>query len=679
MTKTFMFGGGGVELGPDGAPTAFLHPRDPGRVYLLSETLEEWHGPDHSWGSGFVITPEGSGRWQTANAVDWHAGGVTAWHRPRADLELTIDRRTDGDHWVETYRWTNAGDRAVEITGLAVNVPVRDVYDGARSALARGCHAHVFTGGAWSWILAEPMSGAAPLLGVIVREGSLWAYSVESRNRRTSSNARGHLLVHPTDHARNPDAFGGQPILTLAAGESHTLSWELGWYDSREAFLAATDAPARLPSLTAPLGSKLEVELAAGTKLLSGETAVRHGVQHLDLERDGRTSRTAVAFLAPVRLLTEARVERILHEHRPVERPAPERYAFVPVDTRTGLRQTENGWPDWTDGAERTGMAVLLQQARRRGWGDRQAIDDALRGFARFARERLVQPDGSVHRGSRPGAEPLRLYNTPWLAHFFLDQFHLYGDGADLDLAASLLESGYALGAADQLLIGHPEAVAGVADALEGQGHPERAGSLREALIDHADRFVDLGTDLPAHEVTYEQSMVAPLVSLFATAYALRPAERFVAALRPAVTWLRAFGGPQPHVRLRDIGIRHWDGYWFGIDRQWGDVFPHYWSVLTAVALRRLPAQLQTEESRRTADAIFAANLVDFTPDGRATCAFVMPSCVDGRPAHRPDPLANDQDWALALLLRTTGPSVSGMTGGAGAGGRALTHPCSPL
>ncbi|MCK8678489.1 hypothetical protein [Streptomyces lichenis] len=40
--------------------------------------------------------------------------------------------------------------------------------------------------------------------------------------------------------------------------------------------------------------------------------------------------------------------------------------------------------------------------------------------------------------------------------------------------------------------------------------------------------------------------------------------------------------------------------------------------------------------------------------DGSATCAFVMPSTVDGRPGYRDDPLANDQDWALALWLRTT-------------------------
>ncbi|MFI6740356.1 hypothetical protein ACIBI9_46165 [Nonomuraea sp. NPDC050451] len=664
VARRFEFGEGSVLLGQDGAPVSFEHTADPGRVYLLDEALDAWHGPHHSWGSGFVITPERSGRWASPVDLDWRVDGVTARHRPLAGLGLEVTRRAAGGHFTETYTWTNTGDHEIAITGLAVNTPIRDLYDGATTSLARSCHAHLFTGGAWSWLLAEPMSGTAPLLGVIVREGSLWAYSVESRNRHTSSDARGHLLVHPTDHARNPDAFGGQPVLTLAPAESYTLTWEIAWYDSREAFLDGTDAPARLPTLTAPVGDALRVELADGVKLVPGDgvtddrvVASRHGVTYIDLERDGRRSRTGVAFLAPTRDLVEARVKRILRDHRPDERPEPDRYAFVPVDTRTGLRQTENAWPDWGHGGERIGMAVLLQQARLRGWGDQPAIDDALRGFAGFARRRLVRPDGSVGRTARPGTEPLRLYNTPWLAHFFQTQFDLYGDAADLDFAASLLEASYALGVSDHLSIGHAEAIAAVAAALAGEGDLERAASLRKALIGHARRFADLGTDLPAHEVTYEQSMVAPLVSLLAIAYTLQPDDSFLAALRTAVRWLRAFGGPQPHVRLRDIGIRHWDGYWFGIDRQWGDTFPHYWSVLTAVALRQLPDELANEETRRTADAVFAANLVDFTTEGNATCAFIMPSCVDGRPAHRADPLANDQDWALALLLRSDSSS----------------------
>lgn len=582
-------------------------------------------------------------------------GGVTAHQLPLSELELEVRCRVVGDRYTETYTWTNTGDEPLRITGLGVNVPVRDVYEGAAGALARSCHAHVFTGGAWSWLLAEPMAGTPPLLGTVVRTGALWAYSIESRNSATWSDIRGHLVVHPTDHARNPEAFGGQPVLDIAPGEAYVLAWELGWYDDRETFLAATDAPAELPSLTAPVGTTLDLRLADGAALGTDGalTSYTHGIQHLDLERDGRRSRTAVAFLAPVRELVEARVARIVDEHRPAERPEPERYAFVPVDTRTGLRHTENGWQDWTDGAERVGMAVLLQQARMRGWGNTGRLDEALRGFARFARERLVDADGSVRRGSRPAPEIQRLYNTPWLAHFFHDQNVLHGDPADLDTAARLLEAAYSLGARDHLLIGQPEAVAAVAATLDEQGHTARAKRLRETLVEHALGFADRGTALPRHEVSYEQSMVAPLVSLLATAYEVTPDERLLGALRPGMRWLRAFGGPQPHVRLRDIGIRHWDGYWFGIERLWGDTFPHYWSVLTAIALRQLPEALRDEDTERVAEAIFAANLVDFTPEGLATCAFIMPSCVDGRPAHRADPLMNDQDWALALLLRS--------------------------
>jgi hypothetical protein len=656
VTRRFGFGGGWAVLGADASPVAFQHASDPERLYLLDETADTWHGREHSWGSGFAITSRGPGRWQTPYETEWRAEGATARHRPLPGLELEVRRQVTGDRYTETYTWTNTGDEPLRITGLALNVPVRDVYDGAVDALARSCHAHVFTGGAWSWVLAEPMAGTPPLLGTIVRTGALWAYSIESRNSVTWSDIRGHVVVHPADHARNPEAFGGQPVLDLAPGEEYVLGWDIGWYDDRESFLAATDAPAELPSLTASLGTDFDVRLAEGATLADDAlTSSAHGVRHIDIERAGHRSRTAVAFLAPVRELVEARVARIIDEHRPVERPEPERYAFLPVDTRTGLRHTENGWQDWTDGAERVGMAVLLQQARMRGWGVQEAIDAALQGFSRFARERLVAPDGSVRRGSRPAPEMLRLYNTPWLAHFFHDQFVLYGDPADLDLAAQVLEASYDLGARDHLLIGNPEAMAAVAASFDERGDTARAKRLRETLVEHALGFAERGTALPRHEVSYEQSMVAPLASLLAVACDMAQDERLLTALRQAVRWLRAFGGPQPHVRLRDIGIRHWDGYWFGIERLWGDTFPHYWSVLTAIALRQLPEALRDAETERVAEAIFAANLVDFTADGLATCAFIMPSCVDGRSAHRPDPLMNDQDWALALLLRSSG------------------------
>ena len=78
-----------------------------------------------------------------------------------------------------------------------------------------------------------------------------------------------------------------------------------------------------------------------------------------------------------------------------------------------------------------------------------------------------------------------------------------------------------------------------------------------------------------------------------------------------------------------------------------GDAFPHYWSALTAVALVDLPDQLRSGEHEEIARAILQANLSLYDENGRGCCAFLYPSCVDGIPAYGPDPLDNDQDWAL--------------------------------
>jgi hypothetical protein len=74
--------------------------------------------------------------------------------------------------------------------------------------------------------------------------------------------------------------------------------------------------------------------------------------------------------------------------------------------------------------------------------------------------------------------------------------------------------------------------------------------------------------------------------------------------------------------------------------------------ALTARSLLRLPGALRTADTDRLADAILRANAANYREDGSATCAFVMPSTIDGRAAHTADPLANDQDWHLVLWLQ---------------------------
>ena len=59
------------------------------------------------------------------------------------------------------------------IGSVGVSTPWRDVYSSSRDSLRRAVHAHLWTGGADSWVWAVPMDGSAPGLGLVLTEGEL--------------------------------------------------------------------------------------------------------------------------------------------------------------------------------------------------------------------------------------------------------------------------------------------------------------------------------------------------------------------------------------------------------------------------------------------------------------------------------------------------------------------------
>lgn len=284
-------------------------------------------------------------------------------------------------------------------------------------------------------------------------------------------------------------------------------------------------------------------------------------------------ARTEVLFHEPLEQVVRARSRYALAFQRSGERPGLLRHAILPVDTRTRLTQLTNGWADWTDGSERIGVAIMLQHTLERGWIEEE-VDEILEGWGAFARAHLLDDSAAPRRGSQQHHVGIRLYDSPWLARFFLRRHRWARHDEDLELAARILERGLELGIGRVLTIGFTEVLLDVATALEAAGQRERAERLREGLVCSAHHFVELGIDLPGHEVAYEQSMVAPLLSLLTGAYRLTGEAGLLEAIRERLPWLLAFSGPQPHARLHGIAIRHWDGYWFGQRRQWGDVFP---------------------------------------------------------------------------------------------------------
>ena len=160
------------------------------------------------------------------------------------------------------------------------------------------------------------------------------------------------------------------------------------------------------------------------------------------------------------------------------------------------------------------------------------------------------------------------------------------------------------------------------------------------------------GLNYPLSEVNYEQSIVAPVVQFLAQMYLLTKNPEYLEHIKVQMPVMEAFNGFQPSVNLNDIAIRHWDGYWFGKSEMYGDVFPHYWSTITASAFHFYSLCTGDESWQRRAENIVDNNLCLFMPDGKASCAFLYPRRVDGRPAKFHDAYANDQDWALAYYLQ---------------------------
>ncbi|MGY2747440.1 hypothetical protein [Arthrobacter sp. UYCu723] len=655
------FGRGQVLVHPaSGALMQFTCDEDTERRYLLDDEVL-WHSDEHQWGAGFITTDKGSARWHTPSVIVIEDDALQGTFPLGDALTLTVTR-TFGDVLVETYRFSNTTAEAVTVTGLGIQTPLADHYATARQSLSQAVNVHAFTGGRWAWVLAQPMNGAAPMLGLILRKGELNAYSLETRNHNTLSNARGHFVLQPTDRARSPHAFGGQPVIVIGAGEDYVVEWELQWFSSKDDFIAATNAPAKLDGIAAKVGEDVLLTTATDVSVTTQDDDVKissDGQTHRIsstvakpvIVRIGEQSHTEVLFHRSVQDTVVARCQYILDRQRPRERSGLLAHAFVPLDTRTGLTQTANDWSDWSDGSERIGMAVLMQRAVTNGWMGQEAAD-AVQAWEEFCLDSLLEEELTPHRGSQvhSGSET-RLYDLPWHGQFFLTRYRHTGEERHLDIAAKLYERYFALGAEHFLGVMSSEFCHEICVALEEAGHTARAEGLKQRLVASAKYFLDLGYDLPAHEVVYEQSIVAPLVNLFIDAFEISQDQIYLDAVKETLGWLRAFGGPQPHSRLLDVPIRHWDGYWFGIERLWGDIFPHHWSALSATVLQRLPKGLRTEGTERTALSIMRSGMANYFPDGSATAAFVMPSSVDGRTAHLADPLANDQDWHLATWL----------------------------
>lgn len=151
----------------------------------------------------------------------------------------------------------------------------------------------------------------------------------------------------------------------------------------------------------------------------------------------------------------------------------------------------------------------------------------------------------------------------------------------------------------------------------------------------------------------YEQSIVAPAANILLQTFLITNESIYLDAAKKQLDVLEMFNGFQPDYHLYETAIRHWDGYWFGKRKAYGDTFPHYWSALTANAFLDFARITGSREYLQRAKQAYRSVLSLIHPDGSASCAYVYPVSVNGAATGFYDPYANDQDWGLYFALRS--------------------------
>ena len=577
------------------------------------------------------------------------------------EFSWTVQNEREGDELTTTIQIRNDGKHAyfTNTGSIGITFPVPDKYDSADVCLEHRCHAHIFCGGNTSYVMCLRMGGGAPHLGMVLTEGSLSGYSV-NRDLSRMSNDRGCFVLHPS-----PREF--------APGETMRLSWKLfphqgkeDFYDRLQTFLSVVLVESDCYVLFAGESSMVTVrpsfeakEVRVNGKTLSKEADGTYrylfaekepGEYTLPIEADQIRTFCRLYVQEPLNRLVEKRVQFIV-ENQQYGGPIEElKGAYLAYDNEEKqlVYTPEN---DFNAGRERTGMGVLVARfLQRTGAGGHPGEEESLKRYkAYYLRELVDAESGLVCNDAGRDNSFFRLYNYPWAATFFVECYKLWKQHEDLETAARIIEKFYTQGCDHFYPLQLP--IASICEQLAAAGANEKRDELKKLFCRHADWLIAVGNHYPALEVNYEQSIIAPAADVLLQVYEITGNEKYLRGARKQLAVLELFNGRQPDYHLCEVAIRHWDGYWFGKRRMYGDTFPHYWSAETGRVYRRYARLTGEERYAEKAETSLRGVLPMFFRNGTATCAYLYPYSANDRKGQFADPYANDQDWGLCSSL----------------------------
>lgn len=575
----------------------------------------------------------------------------------------TVQNMREGDELTTTILIVNSSSHSYFTNRETVGItfPMPDKYDSTDICLDHRCHTHIFCGENTSYVMCLRMGGEAPDLGMVLTEGSLSGYSVE-RDISRSSNDRGCFILHPS-----PKEF--------APGEVMKITWKLFPHNGKEDFYRKLKKYSSVILIQSEkyvlyTGEKtkirMELSFAANEVKVNGQLVqpqedgtyqyvfcVRQTGEHrLNIEADKVKTSVRLLVQIPLEQLAENRC-RFIVDHQQYTGEIKElqgAYLIYDNEEKHLVYTPEN---DFNAGRERTGMGVLLARfMQQNGTQKYPEMEESLRKYrAYYLRELVDRETGIVCNDTGRDNSYFRLYNYPWAATFFLECYKLWNDTQDLETAQKIILRFYEQGGYRFYPIEMP--IVEICALLRQTKRMQELEELTKIFKKHADNLLMIGKHYPASEVNFEQSIVAPAADVILQVYEVTGEEKYRKGAVEQMAILDLFHGEQPDYHLFEVAIRHWDGYWFGKRRMYGDTFPHYWSAETGRVFKRYAKLVGDKKMLDKAEHLLRGVLSMFYPDGSATCAYVYPDSVNGQRGNFSDPYANDQDWGLCANLES--------------------------
>lgn len=597
--------------------------------------------------------------------MNW-AEGSTEWGTVKAPegLDVSVTSEQQEDVIIETFLFTNRTDRDIftSLKDISIYTPFPDDYPDAGTCMTNRCHAHIWCGGNISYVMALRMGGEAPHLGLVLTQGSLGGYSVE-RDSARRSNDRGDIILHPSP-------------ASLAPGESFSVSWTLFWHDGISDFYGMLKKynthyiEVHAGNYVVFEGEEIHVSITPAFDYMADDVSIKDGDVPVDfsvgngvirikknagigehtfrISVQGVNTHCNILVLPALEKLLESRCRFIAEKQQYTNAHSKLDGAYLIYDNEE-KHVYYSGRSDFNGGRERVGMGVLIAGYLRKK--EDKFLSDSLDRYVEYVeRELFDRETGVVYNDYQRDGRWNRLYNYPWISVLYIEMYQLRRERKMLLYAYRALRSYYEQGGVGFYAIGIP--IYDIVSCLEKENMAEEKAVLMEWFARHCEMLSKNGTHYPVSEVNYEQSIVAPAAHILLQMYRVTGGQKYLDAAREQIRVLELFNGLQPDYHLHEVAIRHWDGYWFGKRRMYGDTFPHYWSALTANVYADYAAVTGDMEYRRKADAAHRGVMSLFMADGSASAAYVYPVTVNGDRAGYYDPYANDQDWGIYFMMK---------------------------